>query len=573
MTQNSSSVAKRRRLLLIPLAIACAIAFIAGAAVAGSSAERDAAERFGSAWADGDYGAMYDELNTDSQSRVSRDDFEAAYSDAMATATATDLAVDDVSGPDDVNGEDVVTLATTVHTNAFGEVTADVQVPVADGGVSWQPNLVFPGLAEGDELVADTKLGKRAPILARDGSVLASGPASARATNGSGGIVTGETGTPGKTLAARVAKLGYPEDVEMGTSGLELAFDSTLAGTPGGKLLAVGKGGKAVLAKRAPTPGEPLKTTIDAKLQDATAAALGSTFGGAAVLDAKNGNVLALAGLAFSAPQPPGSTFKVITASAALEDGKTKLDEQFPVQTSTVAGGREIANAHDEACGGDLVESFAHSCNTVFAPLGVRVGGDKLVEESEQYGFNSPPTIYNPNSLALTRPPESTIPNPLEDDTDVAVSAIGQGEVLATPLEMAAVSQAVANRGVRAPNAMVKDPELAGGYPDVEVMPPGIAAEVKKMMIAVVASGTGSSAALPDVTVAGKTGTAELGTVDGSQPVAPGEDAEQDVDAWFTAFAPADNPKLAVAVMVVNAPGDGGTVAAPIARQILEAGL
>jgi cell division protein FtsI/penicillin-binding protein 2 len=120
---------------------------------------------------------------------------------------------------------------------------------------------------------------------------------------------------------------------------------------------------------------------------------------------------------------------------------------------------------------------------------------------------------------------------------------------------------------------MVKDPELAGGYPDVEVMPPGIAADVKKMMIAVVASGTGSSAALPDATVAGKTGTAELGTVDGSQPVIPGEDAEQDVDAWFTAFAPADNPKLAVAVMVVNAPGDGGTVAAPIARQILEAGL
>ena len=153
MTQNSSSVAKRRRLLLIPLAIACVIAFIAGAAVAGSSAERDAAERFGTAWADGDYGAMYDELNPDSQSRVSRDDFEAAYSEAMATATATDLAVDDVSGPDDVNGEDVVTLATTVHTNAFGEVTADAHVPVADGSVSWQPNLVFPGLAEGDMIV------------------------------------------------------------------------------------------------------------------------------------------------------------------------------------------------------------------------------------------------------------------------------------------------------------------------------------------------------------------------------------------------------------------------------------
>jgi peptidoglycan glycosyltransferase len=91
------------------------------------------------------------------------------------------------------------------------------------------------------------------------------------------------------------------------------------------------------------------------------------------------------------------------------------------------------------------------------------------------------------------------------------------------------------------------------------------------MMIAVVSSGTGSSASLPNATVAGKTGTAELGTSDG-QPVS-GDEQEQDIDAWFTAFAPADDPRLAVAVMVVNAPGDGGTVAAPIAREILAAGL
>ena len=155
----------------------------------------------------------------------------------------------------------------------------------------------------------------------------------------------------------------------------------------------------------------------------------------------------------------------------------------------------------------------------------------------------------------------------------MAVSAIGQGEVLATPLEMASISQTVANEGVRSPTAMVKGPELAGDYPDVEVMKPEISDQVKKMMIEVVASGTGSSAALPDATVAGKTGTAELGTTTNSGPVAPGEEPEQDVDAWFTAFAPADDPKLAVAVMVVNAPADGGTVAAPIARQILEAGL
>jgi len=560
-------------LLLIPLAIACAAAFVAGARVAAGSAERDAVERFAAAWADGDYRAMYDELNAASQREYPREQFESAYADAATTATATAVSIGGITGPDGQDGGDVVTVPATVQTSAFGEVSGDVAVPVADEGIAWQPNLVFPGLAEGDRLVADTELAKRAPILAADGSVLASGPASARATNGAGGIVTGETGEPGRKLADQVAALGYPKGIEMGTSGLELAFERTLAGTPGGKLLAVGDGGKAVLAQRAPTAGKPLRTTIDAKLQDATAAALGSTYGGAAVLDAKNGDVLALAGLAFSAPQPPGSTFKVITASAALEAGETSLDEEFPVETSTVAGGREIANAYDEACGGTLVASFAHSCNTVFAPLGVRVGGEKLVEESEQYGFNSPPTLYNAEALALTRPPESTIPNPLENETEVAVSAIGQGEVLATPLEMASVSQAIANQGIRSPTAMVKAPALAGGYPDVEVVPPDIADQVKKMMIEVVASGTGSSAALPDVTVAGKTGTAELGTTTSSGPVAPGEEAEQDVDAWFTAFAPADKPKLAVAVMVVNAPGDGGTVAAPIARQILEAGL
>jgi cell division protein FtsI/penicillin-binding protein 2 len=558
-------------LLLAPLGLLCAAAFVAGAVVAGSSAEQDAVERFMAAWADGDYGAMHDELNAQSQSKYSEEDLASAYGDAAETATATEIAVGDPTGTEERGGDEVFVVPVTATTSAFGEAAGDVAVPVADEGVDWRPDLVFPGLGPGDELVAATKLGKRGPILAADGSVLASGPASARATNGAGGIVTGETGQPGRKLAKQIEALGYPEGADTGTSGLELAFDERLAGAPGGKLLAVGDGGRKVLAKRAPTPGKPLRTTIDAKLQDATAAALGSTFGGAAAIDARNGDVLALAGLAFSAPQPPGSTFKVITASAALEADVTKLDEEFPVETSTVAGGREIANAYDESCGGDLVASFAHSCNTVFAPLGVRVGGEKLVEEAEQYGFNSPPTIYSPDALALTQPPESTIPNPLESDVEVAVSAIGQGEVLATPLEMASVAQTVANKGVRSPTAMVKPAELGGDYPDVEVMPSKIADEVKKMMIAVVSSGTGSSASLPNATVAGKTGTAELGTSDG-QPVS-GDEQEQDIDAWFTAFAPADDPRLAVAVMVVNAPGDGGTVAAPIAREILAAGL
>ncbi len=195
-----------------------------------------------------------------------------------------------------------------------------------------------------------------------------------------------------------------------------------------------------------------------------------------------------------------------------------------------------------------------------------------MVKTAELFGFNSPPTLYNAEALALTQPPMSSIPTTFESDLDLAVSSIGQGQVQATPLAMASASQAIAEGGVRSPTAIVKDPELAGDYPTVKVMSPQTADEMKQMMIAVVNSGTGASASLPGVQVAGKTGTAELGTSSGAPP-AEGEDPELDVDAWFTAFAPADKPKLAVAVEVFNAPGDGGTVAAPIAAQILSAGL
>ena len=349
-----------------------------------------------------------------------------------------------------------------------------------------------------------------------------------------------------------------------------------LAGTPGGQLKAVGDGGRRVLAANRPVDGTPVRTTIDPDLQEATAAALGGTFGGAAVLDAENGHVLALAGIAFSGPQPPGSTFKVITATGALQADVTKLDDEFPVQSSVVVGGREIANAHDELCGGTLVESFAESCNSVFAPLGAKLGGHKLVQTAELFGFNSPPSLYNAEALAAVNPLQSSIPESLPNDLEAGVSAIGQGEVLATPLEMASAAQTIGNDGVRSPTSIVRDPTLSGNYPDVKVTTPKVAKEVKQMMIEVVNSGTGIAAAIPGVTVAGKTGTAELGTSSTSDAPANGvgqADPQQDVDAWFTAFAPADKPKLAVAVLVVKAPGDGGTVAAPIARSILEAGL
>ena len=554
----------------VPLILISLGAFAAGAIVSRGSDDRDAVVRFAEAWARGDYQAMHDELTPAAQSRYGAGDLERAYADAATTATATGVQAGEARGPLDQGGRSVVALPVRVATAAFGTIAGDLAVPVADGGVSWEPDLVFPGLSGGRTLMRRTRAPARAPILASDRSPLAEGPVDARRTSGAGGIITGEVGEPAPERAKQLQADGFPKGMKAGTSGLELAFDSELAGTPGGKLLAVGNGKPVTIASTKPIAGKPLRTTIDPKLQDATAGALGDTFGGAAVLNAKNGNVLALAGLAFSGPQPPGSTFKVITATGALTAGITKLSDEFPVVSSAIVGGREVSNAHDELCGGTLLESFAESCNSVFGPLGEKLGGQKLVDTAELFGFNSPPSLYNADALALVDPPESVIPPDLTD-AEAGVSAIGQGEVLATPLEMASAAQTIASDGVRSPTSLVRDPALSGDYPDVKVATPQVASDLKKMMLAVVESGTGTAAAIPGVSVAGKTGTAELGTTSG-EPIGDAP-PEQDVDAWFTSFAPADKPELAVAVLVVQASGDGGVVAAPIARAILEAGL
>ncbi len=574
MPSRTTSPDRRRRLLIrgLPLAAASAAAFVIGAAVAAGSPELDAAKAFGSSWAVGDYDAMYANLNEESKQENSVEALRGAYESTAATATIEQIMVGKPSGPSEKNGEEVVSLPVTIVTSAFGEISGDVEVPVAEGGVGWVPNLTFPGLMPGERLRSKLTLGSRGPILDKDRKPLAQGPAGARSVDPAAAGFIGTTGMPEGQLAKQLVDLGYPKNTIAGTTGLELAFNSTLAGTPGGKLMAVGGGERRVLAEDQPTDGKAVRTTIDMGIQQAAVAALGDSFGGAAVLDARSGDVKALAGVALSAPQPPGSTFKVITTVGALNEGVTEPDEEFPVETAANVDGYELSNAYDESCGGDLVESFAHSCNSVFGPLGVRLGGEALHKTAESFGFNEAPTLYSAESLALTQPPMSTIPEDFEGDLDVAVSAIGQGRVLSTPLEMASVAQAIANRGSRSPTAIVYDEALAGDYENVVVADPKVAKQVRKMMVEVVNNGTGGSAALPDVQVAGKTGTAELGTSSG-EPPAEGEEAKLDVNAWFAAFAPANKPKLAVAVMIVNAPGDGGSVAAPIAQQILAAGL
>ncbi len=160
---------------------------------------------------------------------------------------------------------------------------------------------------------------------------------------------------------------------------------------------------------------------------------LAGRFGGIAALDPNNGEVLALAGIAFSAPQPPGSTFKIVTTTAALEEGLVKPTTEFPVESYALIDGVELENANGEFCGGSFRESFAHSCNSVFAPLGVKVGAEKLIETAERFGWNGEATI--PGEVPSTLPPASETTTPLE----IGSTAIGQFRTLATPLQLASV--------------------------------------------------------------------------------------------------------------------------------------
>ncbi|MGC1851670.1 MAG: penicillin-binding transpeptidase domain-containing protein, partial [Solirubrobacterales bacterium] len=282
------------------------------------------------------------------------------------------------------------------------------------------------------------------------------------------------------------------------------------------------------------------------------------------------GDIRALAGQAFSAPQPPGSTFKIVTTTAALQKGVVSLDDEFEIVDGVNVGGRFISNANGEFCGGTFREAFAESCNADFAPLGPKIGNEDMVATAERFGFNSPLTLYEASLVAEVDPPESTIPTDVGEEVDLGVTALGQGEVLATPLQMASVAQTVANGGVRAPTSVVANRRLRPEAEPVRVMSPKIASELTELMVGVVAGGTGYAAAISEAQVAGKTGTAELGPVPGQEDE---EEPEQIKDAWFTAFAPAEKPRLAVGVLLIEAEAAGGEVAAPIAGEVLSAGL
>ncbi len=568
---------RRRRLLTraAPLVAIALIAFIAGArAGAPDNPEEDAAGRFAEAWTRGEFAAMYRELSPAAQGAIELNDFVIAYREAEDVATVRSLEAGSPGERRTVAGTTAVPVAFTIETVDFGTVEAEVEIPFEDGGIAWGANLVFPGLQRGERLESQIELAPRAPILARDGTPLAEGPAEAREHPlGSAAIdVAGEVGLQEETNPHELARQGFAPDTPVGISGLERAFNARLTGRPGGSLLAVadGSGATRVLAAAEPRPGAPVKTTIDPDLQTAAVTALAGRFGGIAVLDVEKGDIRALAGQAFSAPQPPGSTFKMITTTAALEKGVVSLDDEFEITNGVNVGGRFIENANGEYCGGTFRQAFAESCNADFAPLGPEIGNDDLVATAERFGFNSPPTLYAPKIVARVEPEESTIPTEIGDELDLGVSAIGQGEVLATPLQMASVAQTIGNGGVHEPTSIVANEKLRPDAEPVRAMSKKVADQLTELMIGVVTEGTGTAGAIAEAQVAGKTGTAELGPRPGQED---SPHPEQRKDAWFAAFAPAEKPRLAVGVLLIEAEAAGGEVAAPAAAAVLSAGL
>jgi cell division protein FtsI/penicillin-binding protein 2 len=305
--------------------------------------------------------------------------------------------------------------------------------------------------------------------------------------------------------------------------------------------------------------------------------ALGSQLGGVVAL-APSGQILAVAGIGLNSVQPPGSTFKMVTLTGVLDAHVATPSSTFPYATYATLDGVKLSNANGEECGGSLTLAFTVSCNSVFAPLGAKLGAPRLVAMAERFGFNHPPGIEGAA--------ESTLPaaSSIQGELDVGSTAIGQGQVQASALEMAIVAASIADGG-RRPQPTFTPEKLP---PGPRVTSAGVARTVRRLMIDVVRSGTGTSAAISGVTVAGKTGTAELkteckpssgsgssesGAQESASPSCVGAQSEaSNTDAWFASFAPALHPRIVVGVLLVK-DGAGGATAAPVARQVLEAGL
>ncbi|HSF97946.1 MAG TPA: penicillin-binding transpeptidase domain-containing protein [Ornithinibacter sp.] len=352
--------------------------------------------------------------------------------------------------------------------------------------------------------------------------------------------------------------------------------------------------------------GATLETTLDPAVQQAASEAMTDIRGAAVALDPRTGAILAMVSHPTFDPNsvaghdldvldanyqalntdpdkplvnrsingdlyPPGSVFKVVTAAAALSTGEYTEDTVVPGPEILELPGTtaSLPNAFDGPCGPNdevtMTEALAMSCNTAFASVGMDIGADAIRAQAEKFGFGDALSI----PMRVT---PSTIPAEL-NQPQLAQSAIGQFDVRVTPLQMAMVSAGVANDGIVMKPYLVQSVigsdlsviETTDEQELSQAVTPDVAAQLTRMMEAVVTDGSGQRAQIDGVAVAGKSGTAQHGE---------GRKAH----AWFISFAPADDPQIAVAVIaedggVAGNEAGGGAVAAPIARQMMEARL
>jgi penicillin-binding protein A len=344
--------------------------------------------------------------------------------------------------------------------------------------------------------------------------------------------------------------------------------------------------------------------TVKDAVQKVAAAQLGNRRGAVVALDPTNGAILALVNFPTFDPGPlaghdqkavraawneletdsakpllprsygeryaPGSTFKVVTASAVLERKPELATKNYPVLTKLKLphSTADLPNFNGNACGGVLPQLLKVSCNTGFGQIGLDLGREALAGEAADYGFNDRPPLDIPGAAQSVFPDLSGF---IRDDPRLAQLAIGQGDVAASPLEMALIAAAIGNKGVvMKPHVMaeIRDNEgdVVARYAPGEwrkPITPDVADELTQMMIGVVNGGTATRIAVPGVQVAAKTGTAQT--------------VGHNSHAWIIGFAPADAPRIAVAVIVESQPGvseaTGGRVAAPIAQAVIRAAL
>ena len=418
--------------------------------------------------------------------------------------------------------------------------------------VNWSPAAIYPSLRAGERFALSGGWPARAPVLGADGTVLSS--ASAVAESGSIALLTGVVA---RATAARAKALGAPYKAgdPIGLGGIEQAYQARLAGRPSLTVRILGPGRRVdrTVARFASSPGLPVRTSIEMFVQRAASAAVAaarttkpvdmvvvqpSTGRVLAVVERPGGFDRALAGI-----YPPGSTFKVVTASALARAGLTP-SSQVPCPSQVTIDGRTFHNDANEHLGvTSLLNAFAVSCNSTFVLLATqRLTGNALAAMAASYGFNVRPALGIPAKLGAFSLPRSPV--------DLAADAFGQGADLVNPLSQAVMAAAVADGTWRPPRLVISPAPRQLAKP--QALSGAVLAALRPMMRAVVTSGTAAGVGFGPG-VYGKTGTAEylVGTHLRSH-------------GWFIGY----RGDLAFAVLVEGG-GFGASSAGPIANAFL----